>query len=82
MPVSKFMHEGVAYEFQPPIEMGERTAKDLPELVAIAREGADVEDGCLKVARLSTLLVLNNSERDQLSTLNSLLEGRHQVTVA
>jgi hypothetical protein len=81
MAVTQFTHEGVTYNFEPPIETGGRIAGNLAELVAIAKEGPDITDRKLDVARISAHLVLRHSESDRLSTINSLLNGKHEATV-
>jgi hypothetical protein len=82
MSVSQFTHEGTTYKFEPPIDTKTRTIKDLAELVAIAQHGAGIGEGELRIATLSAQLVMKHSESDQLSTLNSMLQGKHQVTIA
>jgi hypothetical protein len=73
---------GGRFQFEPPVEVGERNIKTLSELAAIAVAGYDSPELIRKMAKdnVEALLKASSASPELVKVaLNSLLDGKHRV---
>lgn len=79
MQISYFEQDGMAYSFEPPIEVGERDAKSIHHLAAFALLGPEIDNATLRNAMQEFADILQ-TPTDRTEAFNQFLAGKHTVT--
>lgn len=78
MQISHFEQDGMAYDFEPPVEVGDNDVKTIHHLAAIALLGPEIEHTELNAAMRGFTDVLQ-VPHDRTEAFNIFLAGKHTV---
>ncbi len=79
MQISYFEQDGMAYSFEPPIEVGDRDAKSIHHLAAFALLGPEIDNATLRNAMQQFADILQ-TPTERTEAFNQFLTGKHTVT--